>query len=138
MEFDFINQAPGTELLSIGLGFGWTYNMASIFFNFGTEGAGETYYFDDVQVGETTIGINNYEISELTVFPNPANSHWTIYSENTDITLVEVFDLQGKRLLIIKSNSPIVKIYATNLVKGIYFSKIYTNLGTSIVRLIKK
>jgi len=138
VEFDFINQAPGTELLSIGLGFGWTYNMASIFFNFGTEGTGETYYFDDVQFGETTIGINNYEINELSVFPNPANSHWTIYSENTDITLVEVFDLQGKRLLIINPDSPIVKIYATNLVKGIYFSKIYTNLGTSIVRLLKK
>ena len=50
LEFDFTNQAPGTELLSVGLGFGWTYNMASIFFNFGTEGAGETYYFDDVQM----------------------------------------------------------------------------------------
>jgi len=50
LEFDFLNQAPGTELLSIGLDYGWTYNMASIFFNFGTEGAGETYYFDDVQM----------------------------------------------------------------------------------------
>jgi hypothetical protein len=54
LEFDFLEQATGTELLSIGLGFGWTYNMASIFFNFGTEGsaAGETtYYFDDVFFG---------------------------------------------------------------------------------------
>jgi len=54
LEFDFLDQATGTELLSIGLGFGWTYNMASIFFNFGTEGsaAGETtYYFDDVLFG---------------------------------------------------------------------------------------
>ena len=54
LEFDFLDQATGTELLSIGLGFGWTYNMASIFFNFGTEGyaAGETtYYFDDVFFG---------------------------------------------------------------------------------------
>ena len=54
LEFDFINQAPGTELLSVGLDWGWTYNMASIFFNFGTEGsvAGETtYYFDDVMFG---------------------------------------------------------------------------------------
>jgi len=50
LEFDFINQAPGTEFLSTGLENGWTYNMASIFFNFGTEGAGETYYFDDVQM----------------------------------------------------------------------------------------
>ena len=51
LEFDFTNQAPGTELLSVGLNNGWVYNKASIFFNFGTDGAtaGEkTYYFDDV------------------------------------------------------------------------------------------
>ena len=43
LEFDFSNQAPGTESLSVGLSMGWTYNMASLFFNFGTEGnvAGE-------------------------------------------------------------------------------------------------
>lgn len=49
--FDFTNQATGTELLSVGLNNGWVYNKASIFFNFGTDGAtaGEqTYYFDDV------------------------------------------------------------------------------------------
>ncbi|SDX94270.1 hypothetical protein SAMN05444411_11252 [Lutibacter oricola] len=51
IEFDFTNQATGTELLSVGLDNGWVYNKASIFFNFGTDGAtaGEkTYYFDDV------------------------------------------------------------------------------------------
>jgi len=49
--FDFTNQALGTELLSVGLNNGWVYNKASIFFNFGTDGAtaGEKiYYFDDV------------------------------------------------------------------------------------------
>lgn len=49
--FDFANQATGTESLSVGLNNGWVYNKASIFFNFGTDGAtvGEqTYYFDDV------------------------------------------------------------------------------------------
>lgn len=51
LEFDFTNEAPGTESLSVGLNNGWVYNKASIFFNFGTDGAtaGEkTYYFDDV------------------------------------------------------------------------------------------
>ena len=33
--FDFSNEAPGTQPLSIGLGFGWTFNMASIFCDFG-------------------------------------------------------------------------------------------------------
>jgi len=54
MVFDFANEAPGTAKLSDGLNNGWVYNKASIFFNFGTDGAtaGEqTYYFDDVLFG---------------------------------------------------------------------------------------
>ncbi len=46
--FDFANEAPGTEPIH----YDWYYNKASIFFNFGTEGAtaGEkTYYWDDVE-----------------------------------------------------------------------------------------
>ena len=50
LEFDFSNQAPGTELLSIGLDNGWVYNKASIFFNFNSAGNNETYYFDDIQM----------------------------------------------------------------------------------------
>jgi len=56
LEFDFTNERPGTQPLYDGLDFGWTFNMASIFFNFGTEGYGETYYFDDVEFGESTVG----------------------------------------------------------------------------------
>ena len=46
--FDFANEAPGTEPIN----YSNTYNKASIFFNFGTDGAtaGEkTYYWDDVE-----------------------------------------------------------------------------------------
>ena len=50
LEFDFLNQAPGTEYLSIGLNNGWVYNKASIFFDFNSAGNNETYYFDDVQM----------------------------------------------------------------------------------------
>ena len=50
LEFDFLNQAPGTEYLSIGLNNGWVYNKASIFFDFNSVGNNETYYFDDVQM----------------------------------------------------------------------------------------
>ncbi len=52
LEFNFANQAAGTAALN----FAYSYNKASIFFNFGVTGAtaGErTYYFDDVQMGGT-------------------------------------------------------------------------------------
>jgi len=105
----------------------------------GNGSANSTFYFDDIkQLSSASIGINNHEINELSVFPNPANSQWTIYSEDNDITLVEVFDLQGKLMLNLNPNSPVAKINTSDLVKGIYFSKISTNLGTSTVRLVKK
>ena len=54
LEFNFANQAAGTAAMNIA----FSYNKASIFFNFGVTGAvaGERiYYFDDVKFGGTTI-----------------------------------------------------------------------------------
>ncbi|MFN2373788.1 MAG: T9SS type A sorting domain-containing protein [Cyclonatronaceae bacterium] len=50
LQFDFQNEATGTAAID----YGYVYNKASIFFNFGTTGAiaGEkTYYWDDVALG---------------------------------------------------------------------------------------
>jgi hypothetical protein len=50
LTFDFANPAAGTAALNLA----FTYNKASIFFNFGVTGAvaGErTYYFDDLAFG---------------------------------------------------------------------------------------
>ncbi len=44
LTFNFANAVAGTPVLNLST----TYNKATIFFNFGTLGAGETYYFDDI------------------------------------------------------------------------------------------
>ncbi|MGB1206713.1 MAG: T9SS type A sorting domain-containing protein [Chitinophagales bacterium] len=141
LEFDFSNQASGTESLSVGLSMGWTYNMASIFFNFDTDGAtaGEkTYYFDDVAFGELMIGMETpKEIEGLKILSNPSNDNWTISAANTNITLIEMFDLQGKRLLTFTPNSHLAKIDASKFANGIYIAAISTNEGTSIVQLLR-
>ncbi len=54
LEFNFANQVAGTAAMN----FTFSYNKASIFFNFGTTGAtaGERiYYFDDVKFGAATV-----------------------------------------------------------------------------------
>ena len=141
LEFDFNNQAPGTELLSVGLSMGWTYNMASIFFNFGTEGSAvgeKTYFFDNVSFGEFVVNTINPEFEKLTVFPNPAINFWTISAESSNITSVEIFDLEGK--LIWNSTNPInqkIKVNASNFESGIYVSKISTDSGIRILKLVK-
>jgi hypothetical protein len=57
LTFDFANQAAGTAALNLA----YTYNKASIFFNFGATGAASggarTYYFDDLTfIGGTSGG----------------------------------------------------------------------------------
>jgi hypothetical protein len=139
--FDFTNEAPGTAALSFGLSNGWTYNMASIFFNFGTDGqtAGEkTYYFDDVAFGTGfTSTTTVFEVEGIDVFPNPTSDQWTITSEKTNIKQVEIFDLQGKQLRTFLSNLDKIVIDATQFSNGIYLAKVYTDLGVKTIKLLK-
>jgi hypothetical protein len=62
----------------------------------------------------------------------------TVVSKSTDITLVEVFDIQGKLIINFNPNNNIAKIDASNFEEGVYFSKISTNSETSIFKLLKK
>jgi len=138
--FDFLNQAPGTELLSIGLDKGWTYNMASIFFNFGTEGAtaGEkTYYFDDVKFGEQVLGFTDREVNKITVFPNPSRSTFRIASEEAIIERLEVYDSHGCRLLATETSSSIIDLANNEWLPGTYTARVSTKLGVEILRLVK-
>ena len=139
--FDFNNQAPGTELLSIGLDMGWTYNMASIFFNFGTEGsvAGEqTYYFDEVQFGAFTVGAKYLEAGDIHAFPNPTNAQWTIQSDNDNINSIEIFNLQGQFIYSKPVQQNTTTIDATPLSAGMYMAKVTTEKGTYVVKIFKE
>lgn len=140
LEFDFTNQAPGTELLSIGLGMGWTYNMASIFFNFGTEGAvaGEqTYYFDDVQFGDLNSNTIQMPEDRIFVYPNPSGAEWQIYSEQFLIKELELFDTSGKLLISQRPNSRMVSLGANNFAAGVYYARIRTESITQSFKLLK-
>jgi hypothetical protein len=140
--FDFNNQATGTELLSVGLSMGWTYNMASIFFNFGTEGAvsGEkTYYFDDVQFGQSTVGNSSDPTAEIRieVYPNPTSDIWKISSANQNIIAIVLFDVLGNQLSVQTPNTKEAMIHADELSKGTYFVSVSTNLQKQIIHLVK-
>jgi len=141
--FDFKNQAPGTELLSIGLGFGWTYNMASIFFNFGTDGssAGEkTYYFDDVWFGSPPNTVNleeciwNNNKQNVIVFPNPSKENINIQTLNyIGIVETQLVDLLGNNII----NSCSRNLSIKDLKKGVYILRISYDGNLSEIKIIK-
>lgn len=141
LEFDFANEATGTAALSFGLQNGWTYNMASIFFNFGTDGAtaGEkTYYFDDVYFGEATNTRDIRNLEQLDIYPNPAVEQWTVSIETTIISTIEIYDVNGKQLMVLHPNHRQVTVDASRFTKGIYLAKITTEEGIYSATLVKQ
>jgi len=123
LRFDFSNEAPGTAALEFGLTNGWTYNMASIFFDFGTEGA---------------VGTPEVDSPELSIYPNPTTDHWQIISNNTDIQSIRVIDLHGREVISVTPASSIVTLESGTLVTGTYLAIITTSQGIRSVQLVKE
>jgi hypothetical protein len=86
MAFDFSNQSTGTAALNTS----YTYDKASIFFDFGNAGSGKVFYWDDVQFGvpananalvlpltfeSSTINyaFTNFDGGAVTIVNNPAS-----------------------------------------------------------------
>ncbi len=103
--------------------------------------AGKTgvYYLDNVYLYvEGTAGLEDNNIIDVSVYPNPSNSIWNFRTGNTVITSVEVFNLLGKRVASQRSNnSTEASISTQGLTSGIYIARITTEQGTKSVKLIK-
>lgn len=114
--FDFSNEAEGTAELDLS----YTYNKASIFFNFGTTGAdaGEmTFYWDDVEFIDPTGIISNLSASEVNVFPNPAKD--ILYLENPEkFKEISIYSINGQ--LLYKSDNINNSIDLNNFSAGMY------------------
>lgn len=126
LEFDFSNEAEGTAEID----FSYTYNKASIFFNFGSNGTGLTYFWDDMYFYDPT-GINNIKVETLNVYPNPATDN--IYIKNSEkLSELSIYSVNGK--MVYNTNNPSNTIDISNLTSGVYAikatdisGKIYTN-----------
>lgn len=137
--FDFSNEVAGTAALSFGLNNGWTYSMASIFMNFGTDGAtaGEkTYYFDDVYFGVYT---NTKELEQLSfkAFPNPVKDFLQIDIEN-DIKEINVFNALGQLVQTEQVNGNKRMFDLSTLVSGLYFVEVKTETAVGSLKVIKE
>lgn len=138
LEFDFANEATGTASLADGLSRGWTYNKASIFFNFGAAGAPEQiYYFDDVRFGASTVGIVEARAIDLVCYPNPALATWNLTTTGVTMHAVELRDIQGRLLQTTAVNGTQVQLEAAALPAGNYVATVFTDGGMSVVRLVR-
>lgn len=93
LEFDFNNNVTGTPAID----FAATYDKASIFFNFGTDGAtagAKTYYWDDVAFVDSAVALPLPEYCNTEVFhlgnPNEVLSSIFLTVENTGAQSMKV------------------------------------------------
>lgn len=134
--FDFNSQAAGTAAFNAA----FPYDMASVFFNFGTDGttAGDkTYYWDNVQFGGN-VGIENPTSAQVALFPNPVNEVLKvelpafISLQNASYTIT---DITGRKLLTGTLNA--AQIDVNSLVSGIYSLQIQTENGVINKKFVK-
>ncbi|NRD18625.1 T9SS type A sorting domain-containing protein [Winogradskyella eckloniae] len=103
----------------------------------------ETYGTTDVVVDNfsltnTTLSNNEFEIEDLAIYPNPSVDSWLVSTKTDAIQSIEVFNLLGTKVMQLNPDARTVNIDATNLVPGMYITKISTAYGTVSRKLIKR
>jgi len=134
LTFDFTNNAAGTPALDLTQ----TYDVVSVFPNFGTDGATQggplTFYIDDVMF-DGMVGLNEtFGADAFSFSPNPSNGSFDVRLniESPQATL-SIVNLAGKlmhaELLNLNGNNSVHHIDVQSLPKGIYL--INVSNGTS-------
>lgn len=90
-----------------------------------------------VVVGEEVLSIGSNDLVNVSVYPNPSSSSWTVNSANKSILSIELYDMLGKRINVYTAEGKTVSINNEALSNGVYFAKINSNSGTKTVKLIK-
>ena len=107
-------------------------NRADIFFDYNfpiDTGMANTVF---QALSNTDFEIDNFVL----VAPNPASNELTIKAEHS-IKTIQLYDAQGRVILISLVNAPEFKLDVSSYSKGIYFIKITTDKGIKVQKLQK-
>ena len=69
-------------------------------------------------------GINDLDLSQISAYPNPANTHVNISLGNNEIDFINILDLTGKIVDRIQVSNAVEVISLTDYQSGIYFYQI--------------
>ena len=134
---DFNNAAAGTAAFNPS----YAYDMATIFFNFGTDGATagtKTYYWDNVEF-YSSVGITETTKAELQVYPNPASDRLMISIPQSAELMnanYKVSDISGRIILEGKLQQNQVNVSA--LAKGVYTIQVITGENMLVRSFVKQ
>ena len=136
LTFDFANPKDNTPVAA--------YIYGRILFfpmwngNGWSNSAVSTTYVDNITaLSSETASLENNNLFDTKVYPNPTSDTWIISTPNNIITSIEVFNLLGKRVVSQVNNSNNIIVSTQGLTNGIYITRITTEQGTKSVKLIK-
>jgi len=84
------------------------------------------------------VNINNTELSDVRIYPNPSNGHFTVLTGNVDASTITVLDLTGRIVYEANTAGNQVQIDLTQELPGIYFVNIVRNGITTVEKVIIK
>ncbi|WP_242120040.1 T9SS type A sorting domain-containing protein [Aestuariivivens sediminicola] len=84
------------------------------------------------------LSVDDKDMSKFSFYPNPTQDSWNIKSQDRTIRSIQVFDVLGKNVISVKPNKSETTINGNSLLPGMYFAKIYTDAGSSSMKLIKQ
>ena len=130
MEFDFSNEAEGTAELNTS----YVFNMASIFFNFGSTGSQNVvYYFDNVSFG-APLSVEENLLLSYRIYPNPFVERINIYGIEGGEKII-INDILGKAVF---KGVGMEEINLSSFEKGTYFLTISKDNLTKTFKILKK
>ena len=132
LEFDFNNEATGTAALNTS----YPFNMASIFFNFGSVGNNDiVYFFDNISFSSPiSLGLEDQVIFDYKIYPNPTSNIINIQGDISDLKVI-IYDMLGKVLMQSEEQESIDISFLKN---GTYFLSLTNNSTNSTYKIIKK
>ncbi|WP_373876992.1 T9SS type A sorting domain-containing protein [Neptunitalea chrysea] len=88
---------------------------------------------DNVATVDATLGLNNINVSNTEIYPNPIKNILNIKAE--DIIAADIYNVLGQKQDVTFSNN---QIDMAALEKGVYLLKVQTLKGSSTTKLIKE
>ena len=73
----------------------------------------------------------------LNLYPNPASEKVTIITDMTEPSVISIYNLQGQILMQQKIQQGKTDIDISELAKGVYILRLYSNARTEAGRIIK-
>ena len=141
--FEWKETAGGTYTTVSATGATMSYELTGLtpatsytFKAFATTASGTTYGEEKTFTTEP-VGINDYELSNVVVYPNPTKGMVQIQNAEFRIQNVEVYDAYGKMLNVVNVNGNAAAIDMSDYAEGIYFLKVKTDNGTVTKRIIR-